>query len=132
MSFVIAEWRIIDCLFPISILTLTKKLNVFVVADNSSITTESIPKSSVVEPCIVCDDGSTFDYKSTNNATNLDNNKEDYDDLLLDDTVMKQYNCIKEVEGLNDKNNHSEWWYMLSIDECIELKERCIECHLFV
>ena len=42
---------------------------------------------------------------------------------------MKQYNCTKEVEGLNDKNNHSEWWRMLLIDECKELKEQCIDCH---
>ena len=104
-EFFIAEWPIINCLFPFSILTLTEKLNVFHVADNSSITTESIPTSLIVEPCIVCDDEGTFDYK---------------------------YYCTEEVEGLNDKNNDGYWWHMLSIDECTELRQRCIDCHLLV
>ena len=42
---------------------------------------------------------------------------------------MKHYNCTEEVEGLNDKSNQNEWWHMLSIDECTELKEQCIDCH---
>ena len=92
-------------------------------------TTESFPTSLLVEPCIVCDDEGTFDYKATDNATDLDDNKEVYNDSSLDDTVMKQYNCTEEVEGLNDKNDHSGWWRMLSIDECTELKEQCIYCH---
>ena len=96
-------------------------------------TTESIPTSLLVEPCTLCDDEGTFDYKATSNATNHDDNKKVYDDSLLDDTVMKYYNCTEEVEGLNDKNNYSSWSYsMLSIDECIDLKERCIDCHLLV
>ena len=130
VSFVIAEWRIIDCLFPISILTLTEKLNVFVVADNSSITTESIPTSLLVESCKLCNDNGTFDYKESENATNFDDMKENYDDSLSHDKVMKHYNCTEEVGGLNDTNNHSEGWTsMLSIDECTELKEQCIDCH---
>ena len=109
------------------------KVKYFHVADNSSITTESIPTSSLVEPCTLCDDDGTFDYKATDNITDLDDNKEDYGDSLLDDTVMKYYNCTEEVEGLNDKNNPRKWWYsMLSIDECTDLKERCIDCHLLV
>ena len=80
MSSVIAEWPIIDCL---------RLFYVFHVADNSSITTESIPKSLLVEPCTLCDDESTFDYKATSNATNHDDKKEDYGDSVLDDTVMK-------------------------------------------
>jgi len=100
---------------------------------NSSITTESIPTSSLVEPCTLCDDDGTFDYKATDNITDLDDNKEDYGGSVLDDTVMKHYNCTEEVEGLNDKNNYIEWSYsMLSIDECTDLKERCIDCHLLV
>ena len=104
------------------------------VVDNSSITTESVPTSSIVEPCIVCDDEGTFDYKETENATNFDNNKEDFDDTLLDDAVMEHYNCTEEVENLNYGNkNHNDWWFsMLSIDECTELRERCIDCHLHV
>ena len=93
-------------------------------------TTESIPTSLLVEPCTLCDDDGTFDYKETDNITDLDDNKEDYGGSVLDDdTVMKHYNCTEEVEGLNDKSNQNEWWHMLSIDECTELKEQCIDCH---
>ena len=96
-------------------------------------TTESIPTSLLVEPCKLCDDNGTFDYKETDNITDFDDDKEDYDDSVLDGTVVKYYNCTEEVEGLNDKNNYIEWSYsMLSIDECTDLKERCIDFHLLV
>ena len=99
----------------------------------SIITAKSFPTSLLVEPCIVCDDEGTFDYKATSNATNHDDNKEDYGDSLLDDTVMKYYNCTEEIEGLNyNKNNYSKWWssFVFSIDECTELKEQCINCRV--
>ena len=99
-------------------------------------TTESIPTSLLVEPCTLCDDDGTFDYKETDNITDLDDNKEDYDDSVLDGTVMKYYNCTEEVDQLNDKNSDTNWnnltYPMLSIDECIDLKEQCIDCHLLV
>ena len=60
------------------------------------------------------------------NITGLDDNKEDY-------AYGEQHNCMEEVEGLNDKSNYIEWSYsMLSIDECTDLKERCIDCHSLV
>ena len=53
----------------------------------------SIPTSLLVEPCALCDDDGTFDYKETDNITDLDDNKADYyDDSVLDGTVMKYYN----------------------------------------
>ena len=106
------------------------------VTDNSSMTNELIPTSLLVEPCTLCDDDGTFDYKESDNVTDLNDNKEDYaayGDSLLDGKVMKYYNCTEEVEGLNDKNSASERGYsMLTIDECTDLKERCIDCHLLV
>ena len=105
-----------------------KTINVSFVTDNSSMTTESIPTSLLFEPCTLCDGNGTFDYKETDNITDLDDNKDDYtygDSLLLDDKVMKYYNCTEVVEQLND-------YPMLSIDECTDLKERCIDCHLLV
>ena len=99
-------------------------------------TTESIPTSLLVEPCTLCDDDGTFDYKETDNITDLDDNKEDYDDSVLDGTVMKYYNCTEEVDQLNNKNSDTNWnhWEhpMLSINECTDLKERCIDCHMLV
>ena len=106
------------------------KVKYFHVADNSSITTESIPTSSLVEPCTLCDDDGTFDYK--------ENDKGKYDDSVLDDTVMTySHYCTIEVEQLNDRNSDDNWksWInptILSIDECTDLKERCIDCHLLV
>ena len=92
-------------------------------------TTELIPTSLLVEPCTLCVDGGTFDYKETDNVTDLDVNKEDY-------AYGEYYNCTEKVEQLNDKNNYNNWndWEnpMLSIDECTELKEQCIDCHLLV
>ena len=109
-------------------MTLNQKLNVFHVADNSSITTESIPKSLLVEPCTLCDDDGTFDYKEIDNFTDLDVNK--------DDDYYLSYNCTEVIEELNDRKrdfNWNDWEYpMLSIDECTDLKERCIDCHLRV
>ena len=99
------------------------------VTDNSSMTTNSIPTSLLVEPCTLCDDDGTFDYKETDNVTDLEDITEDY-------AYGEYYNCTEEVEGLNDKNSDKNWndWYypMLSIDECTDLKERCIDCHLLV
>ena len=90
--------------------------------------TESIQTSLLVEPCTLCDDNGTLDYKEIDNITDFDDDKEDYDDSVLEDIVMKQYNCTEEVEGLNDKNNYDEWFKsMLSIDECTDLKEQCID-----
>ena len=98
-------------------------------------TTELIPPSLLVEPCTLCDDDGTFDYKETDNITDLDDNKADYyDDSVLDGTVMEYYNCTKELQWLNVKNNDKNWnnyiYPMLSSDECTDLKERCIDCHL--
>ena len=91
-------------------------------------TTESIPTSLLVEPCTLCDDDGTFDYKETDNITDLDvNNKDD------DFYPTPNYNCTEVIEQLNDRNsdkNWNNWTYpMLSIDECIDLKEQCIDCH---
>ena len=92
-------------------------------------TTESIPTSSLVESCTLCDDAGTFDYKETDNFTDLDVNK--------DDDYYPSYNCTEVIEQLNDSrnsnNNWNAWEYsMLSIDECTDLKEQCIDCHLLV
>ena len=92
-------------------------------------TTESIPTSLLVEPCTLCDDDGTFDYKETDNVTNLDvNNK--------DDDYYPSYNCTEVIEQLNDRNSNNNWnaweYSMLSIDECTDLKEQCIDCHLLV
>ena len=99
-------------------------------------TTESISTSLLVEPCTLCDDDGTFDYKETDNVTDLDDNNDDNRDSLSDDKVIKYYNCMEEVEQLNDRNSDFNWNYfkppMLSIDECTDLKERCIDCHLLV
>ena len=90
----------------------------------------SIPTSLLVEPCALCDDDGTFDYKEIDNVTDLDDNNEDYY------TYGEYYNCTEEVEQLNDKNSDNSWndweYPMLSIDECKDLKERCIDCHLLV
>ena len=60
----------------------------------------SIPTSLLVEPCALCDDDGTFDYKETDNITDLDDNKADYyDDSVLDGTVMKYYNWLKSFNG---------------------------------
>ena len=79
-------------------------------------TNESIPTSLLVEPCTLCHDDGTFDYKENDKG---------------------KYYCTKEVEQLNDRNSDKNWnsWInptMLSIDECTDLKERCIDCHLLV
>ena len=133
MNHIILEWPIDICLFLYYHFTLIqlKTTNVSFVTDNSSMTTESIPTSLLVEPCTLCDDGGTFDYKETDNVTDLDDNKKDSGDSVLDDTVLELYNCTQEVEQLNDKNTYFLWWFsMLSVDECTDLKERCIDCHL--
>ena len=95
-------------------------------------TTESIPTSLLVEPCTLCDDDGTFDYKETNNTTDLDDDKDDY----TFDPFLDYYNCTEVVEQLNDRNSYSNWkdWEipMLSIDECTDLKEQCIDCHSLV
>ena len=101
-------------------------------------TTESIPTSLLVAPCTLCDNDGTFDYKKINNVTDLDDSKEDSGDSLLDNTVLEIYNCSQEVEQLNDRNSDNNWnrkyweYPMLSIDECRDLKERCIDCHVLV
>ena len=92
-------------------------------------TNESIPTSLLVEPCTLCDDDGTFDYKETDNVTDLDvNNK--------DDDNYPSYNCTEVIEQLNDRNSDNNWnaweYSMLSIDECTDLKERCIDCHSLV
>ena len=51
-------------------------------------TTESIPTSLLVEPCTLCDDDSAFDYKETDNVTDLDDNKEDH-------AYGEYYNCTE-------------------------------------
>ena len=116
---------------PMIILSLNSKLNISCVTDNSSISTVYIPTSSLVEPCTLCNGKGNFDYKDTDNATDLDNSKEDSDDSLSDDTVLKHYNCTQEIEQLDfyDKNSYTNWEFiMLSIEECTELKEQCIDC----
>ena len=90
--------------------------------------TESISTSLLVEPCTLCDDYGTFDYKETDNFTDLDVNK--------DDDYYPSYNCTEVIEQLNDRNSNNNWnaweYSMLSIDECTDLKEQCIDCHLLV
>ena len=121
MTHIILEWPINICLFLYYHFTLIqqKTINVSFVTDNSSMTTESIPTSLLVEPCTLCDDDGTFDYKETVNESFLD-----------------YYNCTEVVEQLNDRNSYSNWKHwdipMLSIDECTDLKEQCIDCHLLV
>ena len=130
MNHIILEWPIDICLFLYYHFTLIqlKTINVSFVTDNSSMTTESIPKSLLVEPCTLCDNDGTFDYKETNNVTDLDDNK--------DDDYYPTYNCTEVIEELNDRNSDFNWkdrkYPMLSIDECTHLKERCIDCHLLV
>ena len=130
MNHIILEWPIDICLFLYYHFTLIqlKTTNVSFVTDNSSMTTESIPKSLLVEPCTLCDNDGTFDYKETNNVTDLDDNK--------DDDYYPTYNCTEVIEELNDRNSDFNWkdqkYPMLSIDECTHLKERCIDCHLLV
>jgi len=115
---------------PFSNLTSFEKIYIY----NSSMTTESIPTSLLVEPCTLCDDDGTFDYKETDNVTDLDDNKDDY---------MYEYSlendCAEVVEQLSDRNSDFNWnkiyrseYPMLSVDECKDLKERCIDCHLLV
>ena len=100
------------------------------VTDNSSMTTNSIPTSLLVEPCTLCDDGGTFDYKETDNVTDLDDYMYEY---------SLENDCTEVVEQLNDRNNDFNWnkiyasdYPMLSIDECTDVKERCIDCHVLV
>ena len=89
-------------------------------------TTESIPTSLLVEPCTLCDDDGTFDYKETDNVTDLDDYTYGY----------SSENCTEVIEQLNDRNSYFNWkdreYPMLSIDNCTDLKERCIDCHLLV
>ena len=98
---IILDWPINICLFLYYHFTIIqlKTIKISFLTDNSSLTTESIPTSLLVEPCTLCDDNGTFDYKETDNITDFDDDKEDYDDSVLDGTVMKQYNCTEEVEG---------------------------------
>ena len=98
MNHIILEWPINICLFLYYHFTLIqlKFINVSFVTDNSSMTTESFPTSLLVEPCTLCDDDCTFDYKETDNVTDLDCNNDDNRDSLSDDKVIKYYNCMEE------------------------------------